>query len=264
MDLSKILFDENEKPLDNLVADGGFLRIFRTIGCVGDSLSSGEFVSFTEDGVKGWHDYYEYSWGQFIARDAGCTVYNFSRGGMTAQGIWNGFGDECGLWDEDKKCQAYIIALGANDVLNNHMPVGSVADIDPEDPEKNNPETFAGWYARIIMRLKQIQPYARFFLVTFANHEDPEINENGMREMLYELAEYFDRTYVVDLQKYGPVYDDEFKSRFYLDDHLNAAGYVLTAKLIESYIDYLVRHNIGDFHQIGFVGKEPFHCKYKR
>ena len=80
MDLSKILFDENEKPLDNLTTDGGFLRVFRTIGCIGDSLSSGEFVSLTEEGVKGWHDFYDYSWGQFIARDAGCKVYNFSCG----------------------------------------------------------------------------------------------------------------------------------------------------------------------------------------
>ena len=34
---------ENEKPLENLVTDGGFTGIFRTIGCIGDSLSSGEF-----------------------------------------------------------------------------------------------------------------------------------------------------------------------------------------------------------------------------
>ena len=37
--------DENEKPLEHRVTDGGFASIFRTIGCVGDSLSSGEFES---------------------------------------------------------------------------------------------------------------------------------------------------------------------------------------------------------------------------
>ena len=104
MDVNKLFFDENEKPLDTLTTDGGFFRIFRTVGCVGDSLSSGEFVSFTEDGVKGWHDDYEYSWGQFMARDAGCTVYNFSRDGMTAREMCESFGDECGLWGEDKAC----------------------------------------------------------------------------------------------------------------------------------------------------------------
>ena len=31
MDIRDILGDENEKPLDRLVADGGFVGIFRTI-----------------------------------------------------------------------------------------------------------------------------------------------------------------------------------------------------------------------------------------
>ena len=263
MDINKLLFDENEKPLDTLVTDGGFLRVFRTVGCVGDSLSSGELVSFTEDGKKGWHDYYEYSWGQFIARDAGCTVYNFSRGGMTAQGIWNGFGEECGLWDEDKKCQAYIIALGANDVVNAGMPVGSLADVDPSDPEKNNPDTFAGWYARIIMRLKKMQPYARFFLVTFPDDGLFNVRGAGMRELLYDFAAHFEYTYVIDLEKYGPRYDEDFKRKFYLDDHLNAAGYILTAKLIESYVDYIVRHNMEDFAQLAPIPEAWRDEKYR-
>ncbi len=41
MDINKLFFDENEKPLDNLCTDGGFVGIFRTIACVGDSLSYG-------------------------------------------------------------------------------------------------------------------------------------------------------------------------------------------------------------------------------
>ena len=39
----KTLFPENEQPLDHLLPDGGFCGIFRKIGCIGDSLSSGEF-----------------------------------------------------------------------------------------------------------------------------------------------------------------------------------------------------------------------------
>ena len=31
----------DEKPLDYLVSDGGFSRIFRRLVCIGDSLSSG-------------------------------------------------------------------------------------------------------------------------------------------------------------------------------------------------------------------------------
>ncbi len=50
----------NVNPLDNKVVNGGFCGIIRTLGCIGDSLSSGEMESIT-DGKKGYHDYYEYS-----------------------------------------------------------------------------------------------------------------------------------------------------------------------------------------------------------
>ena len=54
---------KDEKPLDRIVTDGGFCGIFRTIGCIGDSLSSGEFESKNADGSTGYHDFYDYSWG---------------------------------------------------------------------------------------------------------------------------------------------------------------------------------------------------------
>lgn len=85
MKLEDIFDVSDEKPLDRIIDDGGLCGIFRTIGCIGDSLSSGEFESKNETGEKGYHDYYEYSWGQYMARTVGCKVYNLSRGGMTAK-----------------------------------------------------------------------------------------------------------------------------------------------------------------------------------
>ena len=74
------------------------------------------------------------------------------------------------------------------------------------------------------------------------------------REVLYKLTEIFDNSYVIDLQKYAPSYDDDFKKKFYLDNHLNPMGYRLTALMIESYIDYIIRNNFEDFKQVGFIG----------
>ncbi len=71
MDIKTFLAKDGEKPLDNFPANGGFSAIFRTIACIGDSLSSGEMESLDNDGNRGYHDYYEYSWGQFIARETG-------------------------------------------------------------------------------------------------------------------------------------------------------------------------------------------------
>ena len=137
-----ISIDKNEKPLDRIVTDGGFCAIFRKIACIGDSLSSGEFESIKKDGTKGYHDFYEYSWGQYIARSTGANVYNFSAGGMTAKNYMENFADSKGFWDISKACQAYIIALGVND-MNSDIELGTTDDICKDDYLKNK-KTFVG------------------------------------------------------------------------------------------------------------------------
>ncbi len=257
MDISQFYAREDEKPLDNLVEDGGFCKIFRTVACIGDSLSSGQFESCDEHGAKGYHNYYDYSWGQYMARQAGMKVYNFSKGGMTAQVYCESFAPMNGFWEEDKLCQAYIIALGFNDILGHNQEIGSVSDINLAARAKNK-ETFAGYYARIIQNLKTKQPKAKFFLMTMPKETNEEHNKlkEQHAKLLHDMADLFDNTYVLDFYQYAPVYDDEFKRRFYLGGHMNAAGYVLTAKMVMSYIDYIIRHNPEDFVQVPFIGKQ--------
>jgi lysophospholipase L1-like esterase len=259
MDVRKFMKQEGEKPLDSIVPNGGFCGIFRKIACIGDSLSSGEFESF-ELGKRGYHDYYEYSWGQFMARDIGSTVYNFSKGGMTAREYCTSFAKSNGFFGDEYKAQAYIIALGVNDisrVLEGEMEFGDGSDVDYTDHANNKP-TFVGYYASIIAKYKQIQPKAKFFLMTIPNStssapERVEYYEKHAR-ILYELAEKFDNCYVIDLRRYAPAYDEEFKANFFLGGHMNASGYRLTALMVESYIDYIIRNNPKDFTQTGFVG----------
>ena len=254
---NEFLVGENEKPLDRLVESYSNTGIFRTIGFIGDSLSSGEFESLSDEGKRGWHDYYEYSWGQYIARQNGLKGYNFSKGGMTAKAYMESFAEKNGFWNPELACQAYVMALGVNDVINSGMEIGSVADIDPEDWRNNKP-TFVGYYAQIIARIKEeIQPQAKFFFVTMMNHEGSANNDKRLRhaEALYELAEYFDNSYVIDLYKYAPRYDDEYKDNFNLYHHLNPMGYIMTAKMVDSYIDYIIRKNPDDFRRVPFIGK---------
>ena len=257
MDLKSFISQEEEQPLDRIVANGGFCGIFRTVACIGDSLSSGEMES-RKDGQTGFHDYYDYSWGQFMARDAGLNVYNFSRGGLTAKSYLE-IADEQGWYDEEKKARAYIIALGVNDInriIRGELDLGTVADIDPADAENNQP-TFAGYYGAIITKYKKTQPKAKFFLVT-CPREPGQMEFQAWCEkhaaLLHEIATLFEGAYVVDLRRYAPVYDKKFHEYFYLGGHLNASGYRLTALMMESYIDYIIRHNPEDFKQIGFVG----------
>ena len=248
---------ENEKPLDRMVSDGGFSVIFRTIACIGDSLSSGEFESVDENGKGGFHDFYDYSWGQFLGRATGAKVYNFSRGGMTTKEYMEEYADKNALWNRDKVAQAYIIALGVNDLLGKHVPLGSLDDICKEDYTKNKP-TFYGYYAQIIQRYKQLQPRAKFFLVTIPREggANDAIRKN-QRDALEELCGFFNRCYLIDLYTYAPVYDAEFKKKYYRG-HMTPTGYVLTARMIESYIDYLIRKNPSEFAQVGFIGTDLY------
>ena len=256
MDINKMFFDENEKPLDRLVSDGGYAAVFRSFGCIGDSLSSGEFEKYREGG-HGFYDFYEYSWGQFMARMCGSKAYNFSKGGMTAERFLDGFGVECGCWNPENICQAYILALGVNDILVPGMDIGTVADVDLDD-YNNNADSFAGRFVKIMQKCREVQPDAKLFLVTmpkggyFREGQDEQADKH--EQLMYDIAETFGNTYVIDLRKYGPTYEGEFGNGIYMCGHLNAAGYLLTAQMIASYIDYIVRHNLRDFRAVGFIG----------
>ena len=174
---------DHELPLEYLVDSYSFTSIFRTMAFVGDSLASGEFETIDSDGTHHYHDLYEYSWGQFIARKNGIKAYNFSRGGMTAKWYIETFADENDLWNSDKACQAYVIALGVNDLFNQNIPLGCIDDVKQD--YHDNAETYAGYYAQIISRYKEISPDAKFFFVTVPDDgRDPALVK-GMRELLY-------------------------------------------------------------------------------
>ena len=245
-------FNENEKPLETLIDGGGFCGIFRTVACIGDSLASGEFEATDENGNKTYHDMFEYSWGQFMARAAGFKAYNFSRGGMTASEYMGGYGAENGWFDKEKAAQAYIIALGVNDIYNRGDEVGEVKDCE------TGARTFAGYYGRLVKAYKGISPEAKFFFVTFPQEDrrsgDVLTRGDAHQKLLYDFAAYFSNSYVLDLRRYAPEYDAEFRRQFFMGGHMSPAGYVFTAKLFLSYIDWIIRHNMADFKQVGFIG----------
>ena len=262
MDIQAYLGNPDERPLDRIVDDGGFASLFRTFACVGDSLSSGEFETLDGKGGRSYHDLFEYSWGQYMARAMGSKAYNFSRGGMTAKVYMESFADDMGFWARDKACQAYIMALGANDIsmsLRDGLPFGGMEDIRPD--WHDNAKTFAGYFGAIIQRYKGISPDAKFFLITMPTDPDRAAERVPLEEeqcrLMYAMAAHFENTYVIDLRKYAPVYDRAFKYNFYMNGHLNPCGYILTAKMVMSYMDYIIRHNMDDFREAGLIGT-PF------
>ena len=257
MNLELIYGPKDEKPLDNLVSDGGYVGIFRTIACVGDSLSSGEFQALKPTGENLFVDRFEYSWGQYMARMSGTTVYNFSRGGMTAKEYMGSFANQMGYWRPTLAADAYVVALGVNDLLNRKMTPGTIDDVCFEDYTKNA-DSFYGHYASVLQRYRQIAPNAKLFLVTiiksWKDDEERIALKERHREILTELAEKLGNAYVIDLYEYGFAQTPEIRRDLYLSGHMAPVGYMVIAKMITSYIDYIIRHNMEDFKLVGLTG----------
>ena len=74
-----------------------------------------------------------------------------------------------------------------------------------------------------------------------------------MRSLLSDFAEVFDNCYVLDIHEYGPVFDEKFKEQYFLHEHMNPMGYLFFAKMIDSYIDYIIRHNADNFKYVGSI-----------
>lgn len=253
MNLDLFTLTPGEKPLDNLKATCGFAGIFKEIGIIGDSLSAGEFESHDEHGNIVYHDMYEYSWPAVLQRLPGTVCHNYSRGGMTAREYYESWADKNDFWQWN---QAYIIALGNNDVFVCGHPVGSVEDIHPQAPE-SNPDTFFGNMGRIVSKLKSMEKDARIFLVSMQRRGeeagDPIIC--GIADEMKKMCRLFSYTYLIDMAHDGPVYDEEMRKTFAMGFHPNAVGYYSYGLMIGNYIDYLIRKNPDDFFEVPFIGK---------
>lgn len=260
-------------PLQEIRTDAGMMGIFHRIGCIGDSLASGEFECFLRadagETMRYW-DNYAYSWGKCIERVSGIRMSNYSRGGLTACQLYTEADQRSSpvpaineLFSTDHLQQAYILALGVNDRQEPAFhqeyqgELGRAGtDIDRQDYRRNR-GTFIGWYAKIIQRLQSLQPDAKFFLVTLPREDGTEY---GIAERLRETAACLKNCFLVDLFAYAPVYDAAFHGKYFSGGHMNAMGYQLTACYFMSYIDWIIRRNPQQFRNVPFIGEEysPF------
>lgn len=252
MNLDLFTVKRNEKPLDNLRESCGLTGIFKEIGVIGDSLSSGEFESISENGETLYHDMYEYAWPAVIERLTGTHFHNYSRGGMTAKEFYESWADTNDFWQWN---QAYMIALGNNDLFVFQHEIGNAGDIHPLESEKN-PDTFFGNLGRIISRLKGIEKDARIFLISMQKRGEEEADaaiEMVTKEM-EKICKLYSFTYLIDMASYGPVYDEKMRETFAMGFHPNAMGYYAYGLMIGNYVDYLIRKNPKEFFEVPFIG----------
>ncbi len=254
MDISFFETKNNEKPLENIKENCGFAGIFKEIGVVGDSLSSGEFESTDENGNISYHDFYEYSWPAILERITGSKYSNYSRGGMSFKEFYESRADKNNFW---QKKQAYIVSLGNNDLFVFNQRVGSAEDINVEDPLKNK-DTYFGYMGKVLSKLKSLEKDARIFLVSLQiDHTSKEKDDLAyyVCEEMKKVVKLFSFTYLIDMTHYGPIYDEKARQKYAMGFHPNAMGYYIYALAIGNYIDYIIRTNIRDFFEVPFIGK---------
>ncbi|MBO5917364.1 MAG: SGNH/GDSL hydrolase family protein [Oscillospiraceae bacterium] len=223
---------------------------FDVVGVIGDSLASGE--CFTPGGEGA--DMYEYSWLQFMCREADITGYNFSRGGATCASWIDDATRGYGMASQsDKLCKAYFIGLGQNDA-NHSYPIGTIADIDDSDYH-NNADTYYGNYGGIIQRMKELVPDAKFFLFT-----DPLGASSTTREAynvaVRAICEHFTNCYLIDLSAdYSDIYlsPSGFIQQNNTSNHYSAAAYKYMANIIGDIVDSIIINNAADFKYIQFI-----------
>lgn len=238
--------------------DMELFNAFDTVGCIGDSLASGECVS-NETGSVAYHDMYRYSWGQYMARATGNTYYNFSSGGLTTR-TWLTSDYAAQAVDGSHECKCYIIGLGQNDQIadGRHVEVGAISDINDADYTQNA-DTYYGNYGRIIQTLKEHSPKVKFFLLT--NPIETE-RVKPYNAAVRAIAGRFDNCYCIDLAN---DYADDYKSGIIAASqrhgHYNAVGYSCMARLLlEALNKYMYDHQ-KEFQQIEFIGTQYFYTQ---
>lgn len=246
-----------DNPLAHILREPGYGSIIHHWGFIGDSLCSGEMM-----GGPTPIDCYEYSWGQRFCKLVGTDGYCFSHGGCSTLGWLAGGtdhrydnppyagGTQGGGWPVAKesgmKKQAYIIALGINDMIA-ETPIGSTDDYreyDPDNDTEYGPNSFCSHYMQIINRLKYIQPNAKIFLMTTLQKglwSYPEID--GAVRDIYEYYQdiYPGDVFLIDIARYLTA--DLMGGMFYLGSHGSAAGYQYFAYVVNTYIDWIIRNN---------------------
>lgn len=215
------------------------ISCFLKVGCIGDSLASGESVGGNSSNPQ-FIDIFEHSWGQYLARLTGNKYLNLSQGGMTTKTWYEKYATNWSNGSYD--CQAYIIGLGVND--QNHLTLGSAEDVD------SGADTYYGWYGKIIKLIQGRTPKAKIFVLTMPQNGNP----NDWNEAIKYMANKFSNVYAIDLNELvGTTYNEGIIKQCMRYGHYNAIGYMLQARIIASAIDYYIETHLNEFLQIEFI-----------
>ena len=264
-----------ENPLAVIKETAGYTAIFRTMGVIGGSMSSGSHPHQT--GTMPAGKLYEYSSLQFMARLCGSEGFNFSTGGMSARS-WptsTSIGGASDLFNNNP-CEMYLIQLGNNDLAYYHdhpesgYTLGTITDVAGVDGVFA--DTYYGKMGEILSQIRTLQPRAYVFLSTFLRgygSVDPNFDYN---QAVRNICEYYNdpanrpegdelHYYLLDYYTYGKPYQYYYQgihTGTTRGSHLVATGYLLMGYQFCTYIDWIIKNNMADFNDVAFVGTDCY------
>lgn len=203
------------------------LSMFQSIGIIGDSFASGE-VWIGEN----YSDYYDLSWGQIMARMAGCTAVNYTKGGLSTKTWLTDAYYGLAKLNTETANQLYIIALGINDG-NNSIPVGTISDITSDSTN-----SFYSYYGRIIRAVKAHAPNAIIMLSTCARWTN---TYKPYSTAIRAIGEYYDCP-VLDLDN-SEFFRSDFFSSNQVHNHPTAINYSAMAKEYKRLVETALAEN---------------------
>lgn len=134
------------------------VNMFGSVGAIGDSYTAG-YSAYSDN--SGGVEMKEQSYVATLCKRAGIDWANYGvSGDYTAS--YNASSINAVLSDTPK--DLYILALGQNDI-NQNFTKGSVSDIDVNNWMNSSANTFCGCYGKIITRVKNHAPKAKFIIV---------------------------------------------------------------------------------------------------
>ena len=212
--------------------------MFKTFGVIGDSFASGEI--YQSEGSTGV-DYYDVSWPQILARMAGVTATNYSKGGLNTKTWLENADYGLAKLNGDTALGLYIIALGINDG-NNSIPIGTISDITSDSTN-----SFFSYYGRIVRAIKAHAPNAVIMLSTLARWTT---RYNPYSDAIKSIGEYYTFP-VFDLSE-----SDFFQSTFFaenqISNHPTAVNYSAMASEYKRLVEDELRKHPSAY--AGYIG----------
>ena len=232
----------------HLLDDSEF-ALFRKWGLIGDSLSVGHTVSSDGNTTSGRNIYY--SWGQYLARRIGNTCLNFGKSGISAKSWMSDALCYTRLLEPNNLCQAYIIALGANDTS---FDIGTIDDVNFEDMSQNA-ETEYGYYAKVINAVRTVSANAPIFLFTLPYPRNGDTRIQAINKMIRDFVSggYWEKIFLVDLDA---DYNDYFRNGKLYNQigntgwHLTSLGYLYASKVNEKALSKVISDNYSQFQDV--------------